>query len=263
MKAGLIIPTFNEWTHTINIRNIENENFVEQEIIRSNIYHTLTILKPQLKKFSTTIVVDDGSTDDTIDQIKRFQREEKMKIQIIQNTKNQGKWASFLKWYYELKNDHDVLVTTDADMLFTWNTIPKLIENLKSPQNNTTMIVSDYIESDQVPYPQDLHTPESNPFDSIDISGTRAVSIDSLKQHLENNTNKIEEILMSGWYTLEPVLNELFKEKIHYIRKRSSNIILPQFLPPFRKEGVREKQEAEQLIATMAMREIDYTPTLK
>lgn len=91
---SIIIPAFNENTYII--RCLENV--------------ILTELPGWDKQI---IIVNDGSTDNTLLLIKEFSKKHR-NIQIISNTKNQGKGASLQKGIKEARGD--IIIIQDADL---------------------------------------------------------------------------------------------------------------------------------------------------
>ncbi len=118
-KILVLIPTFNE------AGNIEK---LIKGIFELNI--------PNLE----VLVVDDNSTDGTIQRVEGLSRKYK-KINILLREKKMGVGSAHLagiKWAYEKK--FDILVTMDADLTHLPSYIPKLIDCLYS--NNCHLVIA-------------------------------------------------------------------------------------------------------------------------
>ena len=105
MKVSIIIPSFNEGL-----------------TIGSVIKKVLAVRLPNYSK--EIIVVDDGSTDNTIKILKKLPKDKKIKLMI--NKKNLGKGASILK-ALKIATGHIILIQ-DADLEYDPADIPKLLK---------------------------------------------------------------------------------------------------------------------------------------
>lgn len=108
MKVSIIIPTYNE-SKTIHV--------LLKKISRISI--------PKVQK--EIIIVNDGSTDDTLRKIIEFSRNKK-NIIIINNKKNVGKGFA-VKLGLE-KASGDILLIQDADLEYDADNIPNLIKKM-------------------------------------------------------------------------------------------------------------------------------------
>ena len=77
------------------------------------------------------IVVNDGSSDNSIEVIKEFKNLNKIHIEVIENSKNYGIGYSVKKGFEQaLKNDAEIILKIDADGQHNPDDIPKFIELL-------------------------------------------------------------------------------------------------------------------------------------
>jgi len=103
MKIGILICAYNEEKH---IRKVVNQC---------------------LKQIKDVIVVNDGSKDNTLKELK------KTKAKIITYKKNQGKGHALKTGFrYGTKNKYDYLILLDADSQHDPKEIPKFIREIKS-----------------------------------------------------------------------------------------------------------------------------------
>lgn len=103
MKISIIIPAY-------------NEGKTVSEVLSK-------VCKVQLTNEKELIVINDGSTDDTLEKIKEFQA--KKHIKIINNETNLGKGKSIVK-ALKLVSGNVVLIQ-DADLEYDPKDIPKII----------------------------------------------------------------------------------------------------------------------------------------
>src|SRR3989344_3648090 len=116
MKLSIIIPVFNEEKTILPV--LEKVNKVVIDDVRKQI-----------------IVVNDGSTDKTINKIKNFATKNP-NIEIINHSKNQGKGAAVISG---IKNaTGDFIVIQDADLEYNPEDIGKLV---KLVQDKKTQVV--------------------------------------------------------------------------------------------------------------------------
>jgi cellulose synthase/poly-beta-1,6-N-acetylglucosamine synthase-like glycosyltransferase/peptidoglycan/xylan/chitin deacetylase (PgdA/CDA1 family) len=100
--------------------------FNEEENIAGTIY---SVLQNKRKKLEI-IVVDDGSTDNTVKVARKIRRKYKDIIKVIK-IKNSGKAAALNRGIKEAK--YGVIVTMDGDTIFTPTTISHLVRHFGNP----------------------------------------------------------------------------------------------------------------------------------
>jgi glycosyltransferase involved in cell wall biosynthesis len=102
-KVSIIIPAFNEE------KNIQKILVMLSEI--SDLLPSLEI-----------IVIDDGSTDNTVEQVENFSSD----IKLLKHNKNVGKGAALVTGFAAASGD--VIVVQDADVEYSPFDIPKLVK---------------------------------------------------------------------------------------------------------------------------------------
>ncbi|PIU37272.1 glycosyl transferase [Candidatus Roizmanbacteria bacterium CG07_land_8_20_14_0_80_34_15] len=110
MKISIIVPFYNE------------ENYIGNAIDRIISSDTLGFKKE-------VILVDDGSTDESVKKIKRIINNKKFNnitFDLIQNNKNEGKGSSLKKGF--LKSTGDIVLVQDADLEYNPEDYPHLLE---------------------------------------------------------------------------------------------------------------------------------------
>ena len=122
-KILVILPTYNE------AKNIEKLFFLLKKI--------------SLK--SSFLFIDHGSTDGTLEKIKKIKKKNSDKVYLIQKEKREGIGKAHkdgLKWAY--KYNYDLAITMDTDLAHH----PKYIKNLILKSKNFDVVVgSRYIKS--------------------------------------------------------------------------------------------------------------------
>lgn len=237
MKATLRIPCYNEWCQPVSYIDPKLYlSWVTKKVAehRSNIYETLNLLKPKIISwiFDRVIITNDWSTDNTLEEIERFKKENNLpndKFLVIDNRTNIWKYDRFIEAYnLSKKLEQDIFVMTDADMIFAPknNTFERLAlyskywwllkdyEMLISMQNES---VSDWYLT----------------FDA-QTSWTRGLIIPNVQKKLSSQWIKFEHI-WAQWYWLEIVLNALFWDNYIYINNSDRRLSIPHFLQPMRK----------------------------
>ncbi len=96
----------------------------EEENVRQVFEKTNNVLK-RLKKKYEIIIVDDGSTDNTFNELKKIKSD---KLKIIKFRKNFGQTAAWKAGFDNAKGS--IVITMDADMQNDPEDIPKLINKL-------------------------------------------------------------------------------------------------------------------------------------
>lgn len=108
MKLSIIIPVYNE----------------EKTI--TDVLKKVSALKiPQAQK--EVIVINDGSTDKTSGQIKKYLQKDK-NIKFVEHEKNKGKGAAVIMGI--IKASGDYIIIQDADLEYDVNDIPKLFSHV-------------------------------------------------------------------------------------------------------------------------------------
>lgn len=108
MKLSILIPVFNEG-----------------KTIKEVLNNVLAVTIPDIKK--EIIVVDDGSSDNTVDEIKSLPTKQK-EITLIQHTKNQGKGAAVVTAIKHATGDYCII--QDADLEYDPTYIPVLLSHI-------------------------------------------------------------------------------------------------------------------------------------
>jgi GT2 family glycosyltransferase len=140
MRFSIVIPTYNSARH---------------------IYKNLTILAEYIQDVVEIIVVDDGSTDDTVDEVKEFIKDsERRNIKIIEMEHTSPAYERNVGWN-EAKGD--IVIFLDSDCLVTENWFDEMIKPFKEKDviavsgvylSNQKKFISRYIQ-EQVKYRQD------------------------------------------------------------------------------------------------------------
>ena len=106
MKYSIVIPAFNESEAILDQLEIINENITKHKIN------------------AEIIIVDDGSTDDTLKKIRKLKYDN---FNIVENISNLGYGKSIKKGVQTAKNENIIIV--DCDMSYPFEKINDLIDN--------------------------------------------------------------------------------------------------------------------------------------
>ncbi len=114
--------------------------FNEEEVINEFIQRILSI-----EIISNLIVVDDGSSDRTLEKLKKFKKstsysKSKTEITIIELCRNFGKEAAILAGLDYAKEECDALVIIDCDLQDPPELIPKMVERWREGAEVVTAI---------------------------------------------------------------------------------------------------------------------------
>jgi glycosyltransferase involved in cell wall biosynthesis len=136
MTSSLWIPCFDEWTQHVEF-SLEGTEYPipagKKKIFsgdRHTVYETLQLMKSRIDAglFHEVIITNDGSTDDTLDGIERFKRENNYRasvFKILNHWDNAGKMQRFFEAFEDCRTD--IFVMTDGDMVCPgWETFDKL-----------------------------------------------------------------------------------------------------------------------------------------
>ncbi|MEK6855014.1 MAG: glycosyltransferase family 2 protein [Nanoarchaeota archaeon] len=115
-KLSIAVPVYNEEKNVIEIIN--------------------RIKKVKFPLKIEIIIVDDGSTDKTAENIKKIRADRGIKIKKIYHKKNSGKGAAIRTAISRATGD--VFVIQDADLEYNPEEIPKLIEHMQ--KNNLSVV---------------------------------------------------------------------------------------------------------------------------
>jgi len=124
----LMLPMYNEETSIIAL--LENVNRVRK------------LLKDPFE----VVIVDDGSKDNSVNNVKRYSSQHPdFKIKIIPHEKNMGLGQAMRTGIYYLTktaNDNDIIFTMDADNTHNPEYMPDMIEKIE--EGNEIVIASRY-----------------------------------------------------------------------------------------------------------------------
>lgn len=232
MSSALWIPCFNEWTQHVEFihewleyaNSERNKTFFSGD--RHAIYETLQLMKSRIDAglFDEVIITNDGSTDDTLDGIKRFKRENNYRdsvFRILHHEDNAGKMQRFFEAFYGC--NEDVFVMTDADMVSAWWDTFSILSNPASYNEDTATVISPVFEATYTGY-----------LEWINYSWTRGHIREKVVSILGEKGIWLQNIPGRG-YGLEMALNyHLRDSKIELESWLPHNI--PRFLESFRKD---------------------------
>jgi dolichol-phosphate mannosyltransferase len=118
------------------------------------IYNEEKTIEPVMKRLISLdlplekeiIIIDDGSDKETINKIKRIEKENpKENIRILLNEKNMGKGYSIRKGFKEAKGD--LIVVQDADLEYDFNDIKKIVDEMKKNPSLKVIYGSRFLKS--------------------------------------------------------------------------------------------------------------------
>ena len=118
----------------------------EAENIENTVNKALPIIKEIAQKWEI-IIINDGSTDNTDQIIRRIQKKYPQKIKIVTHRPNRGYGAAFKSGFYTGR--YQWITFTDADGQFDFNDIHSLIK--KQRQTHADMVIGYYLGR-QVPF---------------------------------------------------------------------------------------------------------------
>lgn len=128
MKLSIVIPMYNE---------------------EENVRKTLMEIQAVLKNYDDyeIIVVDDGSNDDTYEIAKKYAAENQ-NVKVIKHQTNLGMGYALRTGFEKVKND--IIVTIDADLSYSPDHIPLLINEIKKDDTLDIVVGSPYMKGGRV-----------------------------------------------------------------------------------------------------------------
>jgi len=111
-SVSIVIPTYNE-----------------ENVIKKKLENILSLINPHDKM--EIIVVDDGSTDSTVNIVKKLRGNRKKRIKLISCINHQGK-SGILNVACKVARG-EIIVVTDADIFLTKESIDHLISHFSNP----------------------------------------------------------------------------------------------------------------------------------
>jgi glycosyltransferase involved in cell wall biosynthesis len=188
--------------------------------------------------FDTILPINDGSDDDSVLQIQNFiEKHGYENFQILGDNTNKWKWIRYSETLEFCREKWiEVLVTTDADMINPWDTLPGILEALKRHPH----VVSPVFESASPSTFQIAKSLSSLEWNKMNKSRWSVWKKSGYKKSLL-------PVYLQAWrYTLEPVCNWVFCGETHVLNYRDDEYrTAPVFLPEFRGElSAKEEQNA-------------------
>jgi len=118
MKISILVPMYNEGNRV--------DNFFK---------HVIPFLKKNYKNWEI-LVVDDGSIDSTLEEIKKFSKKYKH-ISVVSHKKNMGIGAGLKTGLKHVSGD--IIITMDSDLTYGVENIPKLLDAMK--EKNADVVI--------------------------------------------------------------------------------------------------------------------------
>jgi len=109
--------------------------FNEGKIIENSLNRLEDFMKKNYEKYEI-LIVDDGSTDPTVQIIKKISKKNK-KIRVVEHEKNKGIGAAMKTGFKNAKGD--VIITMDSDLTYPPQYIPLLLEKME--EENADMVI--------------------------------------------------------------------------------------------------------------------------
>ncbi len=272
--SNLRIPCYNEWEQENEYRCPHSKQRVVS--YESPIFRTLHLLRPYIDSGTRQqiIIHNDGSTDDTHDQIQRFKKEGKYgkELLIINHANNGWKIARFIEALkITLESGHDNMMMTDADMIYMPSLIiPRLTwETERDYEQGYGMVYSDQWE-------YKLHKWESSNradhYESYDqeTSWTRAVHVSKTYEALveiahglglksiESLGNMygyaLEKLLKAAHFSRRNIMSVNTTEYDDRFNSPSSHTVEPENVPLFLKAMRKDSVQAISIKQTVAVR---------
>lgn len=242
MSSALWIPCFNEWTQHVEFPRDIDINMPDERFSgdRHTIYETLQLMRWKINTglFNKVTITNDGSTDDTLDGIERFRRENnyrKSVFRILNHEANAGKMNRFFEAFDRCRED--VFVMTDADMVSSgWDTFNRLF----MPNNpHAAMCISPAFEADGRRYT----------YLEWQWSWTRSLYREKARKIFRKNALLIWDIAPdNNGYGLELALNYFLQDN-RAILKWSTPYNVPRFLQCWRKGMSKQSEQMRNIEA--------------
>lgn len=122
-KLNIIIPVFNEEARILNtLQSLES--------------FSLNIFDESIEV--TVYIVDDGSTDTTLEVLTTFLASSRLNISLIKLELNQGKGAAIRNGILR-SSEADYYYIADADLSASWDLIPKFMEEMRKTNCNAVI----------------------------------------------------------------------------------------------------------------------------
>ena len=103
--------------------------FNEEANIQANVAKIASFLRDNFSSFEI-IAVNDGSSDGTLDQLKKIQTE--IPIRVINSPKNEGKGKAVKKGFAHCQKNCEIIMFLDADLAIPIEELPAFLEAIDS-----------------------------------------------------------------------------------------------------------------------------------